>query len=506
MKNKLVSVFKVVVLIIVLFITIYNSSSVTMAAILLNPEKQNVIFPNHLDTFEGAQVKILSANDPNGSIWFAPYDTKTFKVGTTMTTANGTAASIVAPVKSGEYYLFYIDGSRKISNPSNAILSVYPSNVFLKINKGPSNGFVNSNILNISLSEVLISGIESMYSDNLIYEKGIFVSNKGGISISSDGMDWRTSNSFVYSQIRYLEERFFAFNYKENRILFSDDGVNWEERHIVGIDSIYSLSYNDGIYLASGSCKSKSCIALSSDFIIWKFYPLPYTVESISCGNGVCVGYNNNSLVTSQDGMNWKTVKTLSGTPNFKINFTGGLFFVPKSNLVSSDGINWERVKMDGSMSLPIQQNGLFIMSPSRNNTLNVSFDGINWKLIKKVTGDKNELLGNKVVLNGKIYNIKTENVLNASYGFSVDNICDSNDIYNNSFTSGVDFTLTGNRNDYLCVKAVSKSGEESYHLVGQLFLKSSKETCSFQSIKSCDRVGLLSLIKSLIQTRQAKK
>lgn len=55
-------------------------------------------------------------------------------------------------------------------------------------------------------------------------------------------------------------------------------------------------------------------------------------------------------------------------------------------------------------------------------------------------------------------------------YGFSLDNVCDSGDLYNEDFTNGEDFVIAGNENeDYLCLIASDLAGNTNYNLVGKL-------------------------------------
>lgn len=54
-------------------------------------------------------------------------------------------------------------------------------------------------------------------------------------------------------------------------------------------------------------------------------------------------------------------------------------------------------------------------------------------------------------------------------YGFSSDAICNAGDTYGNSFTSGIDFTITGTHLDYLCVTAADWPVNIGYQLVGKL-------------------------------------
>jgi hypothetical protein len=54
-------------------------------------------------------------------------------------------------------------------------------------------------------------------------------------------------------------------------------------------------------------------------------------------------------------------------------------------------------------------------------------------------------------------------------YGFSADAVCDASDIFGNNFSSGVDFVISTETTDYLCVKATNTSLNTNYLLVGKL-------------------------------------
>jgi len=72
-------------------------------------------------------------------------------------------------------------------------------------------------------------------------------------------------------------------------------------------------------------------------------------------------------------------------------------------------------------------------------------------------------------------------------YGFSTDSTCNSSDTINTAFTSGTNFTISGNHNDYLCLKATDSSanGNVSYRLVGQLYTDNAAPTGGSFTINS---------------------
>lgn len=66
----------------------------------------------------------MSGGETGGSTWFAPNGTSSFSAGATMTTASGTATSILAPATAGTYRLYVIDAAGNISSASTAVLTV----------------------------------------------------------------------------------------------------------------------------------------------------------------------------------------------------------------------------------------------------------------------------------------------------------------------------------------------------------------------------------------------
>ncbi len=59
--------------------------------------------------------------------------------------------------------------------------------------------------------------------------------------------------------------------------------------------------------------------------------------------------------------------------------------------------------------------------------------------------------------------------IASQEYGFSGDNVCNVGDTINIAFTSGNDFDIIGDHDDYLCVKATDNAGNIGYELVGLL-------------------------------------
>lgn len=78
-------------------------------------------------------------------------------------------------------------------------------------------------------------------------------------------------------------------------------------------------------------------------------------------------------------------------------------------------------------------------------------------------------------------------------YGFSPNEVCDSSDAYSTDFTSGTDFVIAGNHNDYLCVEAADVAGNVGYGLVGKLNTDNIAPVVSVDSLSTNDSTPQLS-------------
>ena len=88
------------------------------------PTNQDTVFATSVTKQGGAAVTIVSSADATNNVWFAPSGTTVFSAGATMTTAGGTATSILAPATAGAYRMFAIDAAGNYSAQSTAILTV----------------------------------------------------------------------------------------------------------------------------------------------------------------------------------------------------------------------------------------------------------------------------------------------------------------------------------------------------------------------------------------------
>lgn len=85
---------------------------------------QDYVFPASTEAKAGDAVNIRSSGNSSNTVWFAPSGTTSFKQGTSMTKASGTATSIIAPTKPGNYKLYIVDAQGNKLGESQCLLRV----------------------------------------------------------------------------------------------------------------------------------------------------------------------------------------------------------------------------------------------------------------------------------------------------------------------------------------------------------------------------------------------
>ena len=81
------------------------------------------VFPASCATTAETIIPIRKAGSGK-TVWLAPNGTTTFKAGSKMTKVTGTAAKIMTPADSGEYYIYVTDASGKVLSKSKHLLRV----------------------------------------------------------------------------------------------------------------------------------------------------------------------------------------------------------------------------------------------------------------------------------------------------------------------------------------------------------------------------------------------
>lgn len=195
---------------------------------------------------------------------------------------------------------------------------------------------------------------------SVAYGNGVFVvvgSDTVGSAHSFDGINWfnnidlNPNSSFRFNKVAYGDGVFVAIpiNYNENRILYSYDGITW----------------NQSFIFSSGN---------------W---------DSITYGNDKFVAFSNEGMgAYSYDGINW--YQYWSPAPPWSsmraLTYIDGVFFVipawSSTGYYSSDGIIWTSVSVPGNaawVAATSTNNKAFITG--YGNQIISSSDGINWSV-----------------------------------------------------------------------------------------------------------------------------
>ncbi|MDD4409245.1 MAG: hypothetical protein PHW52_01170, partial [Candidatus Pacebacteria bacterium] len=143
------------------------------------PINQDTVFASNAPKKGGDSTTVVSAGETGGSIWFAPNGTTSFVIGNTMTTAGGTATSILAPVTEGPYRLFIIDAAGNISNASTAILTVDNTSPTAAIDYSKDGGTTYSSSISVKNGDSL--RIRATFNENIVDSPVVQIAVSNGI-------------------------------------------------------------------------------------------------------------------------------------------------------------------------------------------------------------------------------------------------------------------------------------------------------------------------------------
>ncbi|MCK5475970.1 MAG: Ig-like domain-containing protein [Candidatus Pacebacteria bacterium] len=159
----------------------------TFAVDTLNPINQDTVFASSTSQTGGGSVTIVSSGAGTNNVWFASSGTITFSVGATMTTAGGTATTILAPATAGSYKLFVIDAAGNASAESSATLTV--DNTFPTATFSPTSGATGvavdtTIILTFSEAMRLVAGNAAITNSNVAGLITLKKTNSSGANVS----------------------------------------------------------------------------------------------------------------------------------------------------------------------------------------------------------------------------------------------------------------------------------------------------------------------------------
>jgi hypothetical protein len=226
------------------------------------------------------------------------------------------------------------------------------------------------------------------------YGSGIFVAAGTDFVLQSpDGINW-TQGVSPFPDVRaitYAGDRFIAID--PDYAYYSFDGISWTPVSLPSTGFYDSLTYGNGLVVASGTYFSVPITIYSNNKgLIWN----TGTITAPSNANSAYVAYGNGKFVIatnqsevfySTDAETWTTVNVPDIFSTIAIVFGNGLFVTANYQqdyvLSSSDGITWQKSQtgvIQNPWSTIVYGNSVFtIFSYYSSPVLLISQDALNW-------------------------------------------------------------------------------------------------------------------------------
>ncbi len=193
--------------------------------------------------------------------------------------------------------------------------------------------------------------------DGVIYGNGKFVTINGVYSFySEDGINWNKHEIFndfqkadFYIGISFGGGKFVTIGESTGRVLYSTDGISWEEAPKTTLRGVRNIAYGAGKFVATVfGTESNIC---SVDGINWEPVNIPggdFNDVSFGYGGFVAVGVDHTAprkgaIAYSKDGINWHAV---NNPPPFHLSmvaYGNGRFAA-----ISSDAFNKDKAVYSG--------------------------------------------------------------------------------------------------------------------------------------------------------------
>ncbi|WP_412732027.1 beta strand repeat-containing protein [Minisyncoccus archaeiphilus] len=460
------------------------------------PTNQNTVFPSNVVTQGGATVTIVSAGENGGAVWFAPAATTEFSAGATMTTAGGTATSILAPATTGDYKLFIIDEAGNISAASIATLSVDATGPTFTINEGTDAGPVKTDVINITVSDpngVDASSVEYGFSANNVCDNtdtyGNAFTSGTNFSISGNHTDYLcvtaadNGGNTSYQLVGQLntdntapttqDTAFATSTVKKGGVAVTIVSAG-ENGGAVWFAPAATTEFSAGATMTTAGGTATSILAPATAGA-YRLFVID-AAGNVSAASTAILTVDN-TAPTNQNTVFPSNVVTQGGATVTIVSAGengGAVWFAPAATTEFSAGATMTTAGGTATSILAPATTGdykLFIIDEAGNisaasiATLSVDATGPTFTINEGTDAGPVKT----DVINITVSDPNGVDASSVEYGFSANNVCDNTDTYGNAFTSGTNFSISGNHTDYLCVTAADNGGNTSYQLVGQL-------------------------------------
>ena len=182
---------------------------------------------------------------------------------------------------------------------------------------------------------------------------------------------------------------------------YTSDSSNWNmNRNVTALNRI--SCFKNKVYIAIGYYGT---IRTSSDCMNWKVIdsiPTDSNLLDITCTDSQIIVVGENGLILrSTDGIDWKVIEPITTDKITKIIYGNNTFLAFTNNqeiLTSVNGLDWKKNKTRYVVKDAVFNGKLFILS-GEGGEISSSSDGLNWKT--QILKDRTEF---KIIWNGKIF------------------------------------------------------------------------------------------------------
>ena len=237
-------------------------------------------------------------------------------------------------------------------------------------------------------------------------------------NVQSEGTEWfgyEGHESFEFELVEYGAGKFVAFGGEEDTyMMYSYNGRDWQVGDTVPAVEWRDITYANDRFLVVG--RNSSTVLYSDDGVSWEQASAPSdSWNSVAGGDGIFLITSQEQSATSSDGVNWTgggARPTSLGTG--RMEYAGGLFVISarassqsngRLDVSDDNGLSWVTPNLSGGgtrgMSKFAHHNGRFVgVGPANDHAISVSTDPINqWD---NVTPDSN--LGWRSITHGGGY------------------------------------------------------------------------------------------------------
>lgn len=189
------------------------------------------------------------------------------------------------------------------------------------------------------------------------------------------------------TRIKYVQDRYFLFDYFGSQIGTSADGIFWSTQVLPTNALIADVAFDGEKFLAVGGTN----VLVSSNAEAWSvvFTLTNATFSAVTWDGNHFVGVGLNISGKSVDGTNWVLIEVTNFSPD-RIHFGAGKFlaqnsqnwYLPGFLYLSSDGISWETYTNPAALHSLTFADGVFIASAEDNRVL-ISSNAIDWTTIR---------------------------------------------------------------------------------------------------------------------------